>query len=56
MFKIIRIFFLFNFTALIAFAQNKNVTGIIADGGNRTAVAGATVVIYLQKDSTKKKL
>ena len=52
MFKLIRIFFLLNFTSALAFAQNSNVTGLVNDGAKQAPVEGATIVIYLQKDST----
>ncbi len=52
MFKFVRIFFILNFVSVIGFSQNK-VTGIVTDVANRLPVSGATVVIYLQKDSIK---
>ena len=52
MFKFIRILFLLNFISILAFAQSNNVTGVVNDAVKHVPVAGATVVIYLQKDST----
>ena len=50
------LFLFFNFFAMIAFAQNAGVKGILLDDINKTPVAGATVVIFLQNDAAKKEI
>ena len=55
MLKFTRVFLIFIFFSASALAQN-NIKGTVKDGENRTTVAGATVFIYLQKDSTKNHL
>jgi hypothetical protein len=51
--RFLGLFLFFNFFAVIAFAQNAAIKGVVVDAVDKSAVRGATVVIYLQKDSTK---
>ena len=45
---------LFNLAVVITSAQNAGIKGIVTDSNERIPVTGATVSIYLQKDSAKK--
>lgn len=50
------LFLFFNFFAVMAFAQNAGIKGTLLDDTNKTLVAGATVVIFLQNDTAKKEI
>ncbi len=54
--KFSTLFLFFLFFSMIAFAQNAGVKGILLDASNKVPMAGATVVIFLQNDSTKKEV
>lgn len=53
MIRLIGVFLLFNFFAIIATAQNSNIRGIVKDDIDKSPVAGATVVAFLQNDSSR---
>ena len=56
MLKFSVLFFCFNFFAMMALAQNAGIKGSLQDAANKAPIAGATVVIFLQNDSTKKEI
>ena len=56
MLKFSGFFLCFNFFAMMAFAQNAGMKGSLQDAANKAPVVGATVVIFLQNDSTQKEI
>ncbi|MEO6232229.1 MAG: TonB-dependent receptor [Ferruginibacter sp.] len=46
------LFFVFNFFAQAMMAQSTTLKGVVKDDIDKTPIVGATVVIYLQKDSS----
>ena len=53
MVKLLSIVLFCNFLMAAAFAQSGNIKGTLVDAANKTPVAGATVVIWLQKDTAE---
>lgn len=54
--KFLGLFLFFNFFAVVAIAQHSGIKGVLLDVKDKSPVSGATVVIFLQKDSLENKI
>lgn len=52
MIKFLGVFLFFNFFSFALIAQNSTIRGIVKDDVNKLPVQGATVIVFLQSDST----
>ena len=53
MIRFLGVFLLFNLFATAAMAQNSTIRGTVNDATDKIPVPGATVVIFLQRDSSR---